>query len=174
MPLCMGIVAAMKKAVAGVFRQATSVLVPLICALLSTVAQAADDLHLDRFRGKVVLVDFWASWCEPCRRSFPWLNAMQAKYADRGLIVIGVNVDPQRADAQRFLHDVPASFEIVYDAAGALATRYEVPGMPSSYVFDTNGNLVSQHIGFRNAAREEREAELLKLLSTATPAGLSH
>lgn len=134
-------------------------------------APSADTLDISRFRGKVVVVDFWASWCEPCRHSFPWLNAMQAKYADRGLVVIGVNVDRVRADADRFLRDVPAAFEIVYDPGGSLATRYEVPGMPSSYVFGPAGELVGQHIGFRNALREEREAELQKLLSSAGVTG---
>lgn len=130
------------------------------CALFATVAHADDALQLDRFRGKVVLVDFWASWCEPCRHSFPWLNAMQAKYADRGLVIVAVNVDRVRGDAERFLREVPASFEIAYDTSGALASHYEVPGMPSSYVFGPDGALISKHIGFRKAAREEREAEL--------------
>jgi thiol-disulfide isomerase/thioredoxin len=134
-------------------------------------AQAADTLDLNRFRGKVVLLDFWASWCEPCRQSFPWLNAMQAKYADRGLVIIGVNVDRVRTDADRFLRDVPADFKIVYDSDGSLAAHYEVPGMPSSYVFGPTGELVGQHIGFRNATREEREAELQNLLSSAGPTG---
>ena len=89
---------------------------------------------------------------------------MQAKYADRGLVIIGVNVDRERADAERFLRDVPASFRIVYDPAGELATRYDVPGMPSSYVIGQNGDVVGRHVGFRNAARAEREAELQKLL----------
>src|SRR4051812_16001142 len=90
-------------------------------ALTATAADTAGALDLARYRGKVVLVDFWASWCEPCRHSFPWLNAMQAKYADRGLVVIGVNVDRERADADRFLRDVPAKFQIVYDPEGTLA-----------------------------------------------------
>jgi thiol-disulfide isomerase/thioredoxin len=142
-------------------------LVMIACALLTPITQAANDLHLDRFPGKVVLVDFWASWCVPCRQSFPWLNAMQAKYADHGLVVIGVNVDREQADAQRFLREVPAGFEIVYDPTGSLAAQYEVPGMPCSYVFDPDGKLIGRHIGFRNASRAEREAEIEKLLSAA-------
>ena len=128
-------------------------------ALSAAATDTADALDLTRLRGKVVLVDFWASWCEPCRHSFPWLNAMQAKYADRGLVVIGVNVDRERADADRFLRDVPAEFQIVYDPAGALASRYDLPGMPVSYVIGPNGEIVGRHIGFRNALRAEREAE---------------
>lgn len=142
-------------------------LLPLALACLALTAVAADSgdpLDLERLRGKVVVVDFWASWCEPCRHSFPWLNEMQAKYADRGLVIIGVNVDRERADAERFLREVPARFRITYDPAGALASRYDVPGMPSSYIIGRNGDIVARHIGFRTALREDREAELQKLL----------
>ena len=133
-------------------------------ALAATAADTADPLDLARLRGKIVLVDFWASWCEPCRHSFPWLNAMQAKYADRGLIVIGVNVDRERADADRFLRDVPATFQIVYDPAGALATRFDLPGMPASYIIGRTGDVVAHHIGFRSGLSADREAELKQLL----------
>jgi len=137
----------------------------LVCSALSaTATDASDPLGLASLRGKVVLVDFWASWCEPCRHSFPWLNEMQAKYANHGLVVIGVNVDRERAQADRFLHDVPAQFRIVYDPAGTLASRYDLPGMPASYVIGPNGEVVQRHLGFRAALRAEREAELQKLL----------
>jgi len=137
----------------------------LVCSALSaTATDAPDPLGLASLRGKVVLVDFWASWCEPCRHSFPWLNEMQAKYANHGLVVIGVNVDRERAQADRFLHDVPAQFRIVYDPAGTLASRYDLPGMPASYVIGPNGEVVQRHLGFRAALRAEREAELQKLL----------
>jgi cytochrome c biogenesis protein CcmG/thiol:disulfide interchange protein DsbE len=137
----------------------------LVCAVLSAAASdAPDPLDLASLRGKVVLLDFWASWCEPCRQSFPWLNEMQAKYADRGLVIIGVNVDRERAQADRFLYDVPAHFRVVYDPAGTLASRYDLPGMPVSYVIGPNGEVVQRHVGFRAALRAEREAELQKLL----------
>ena len=143
-------------------------LLSLVVGCLALTAAAAttapDPLDVASLRGKVVLVDFWASWCEPCRHSFPWLNEMQAKYADRGLVVIGVNVDRERAEADRFLHDVPAQFRIVYDPAGTLASRYDLPGMPASYVIGPNGDVVGRHLGFRAAVRAEREAELQKLL----------
>jgi cytochrome c biogenesis protein CcmG, thiol:disulfide interchange protein DsbE len=135
----------------------------LSAASASASASAAELLDLAQLRGKVVLVDFWASWCEPCRHSFPWLNEMQAKYGDR-LVVIGVNVDRERADADRFLAQVPAHFKVIYDPQGELASQYDVMGMPSSFVFDTSGTLVDQHIGFRKAQRVEREEQLRKLL----------
>lgn len=138
----------------------------LALSLYATSGRTAEPLDLAQHRGKVVLVDFWASWCEPCRHSFPWLNEMQAKYGDR-LVVIGVNVDRERADASRFLAQVPAHFQIVYDPAGELAAKYEVMGMPSSYVFDTSGTLVDKHIGFRKGLLDERETQLQKLLTPA-------
>jgi cytochrome c biogenesis protein CcmG, thiol:disulfide interchange protein DsbE len=143
-----------------------SLFVLACCALTAATADTPQALDLARYRGKVILVDFWASWCEPCRHSFPWLNAMQAKYADRGLVVIGVNVDRKRADADRFLQDVPATFQIVYDPAGTLASQYDLPGMPVSYVIGRNGDVVARHIGFRSNLRAERETEVQQLLET--------
>lgn len=124
----------------------------------------AEGLDLDRYRGKVVVVDFWASWCTPCRRSFPWLNEIQSKYRDQ-VVVIGVNVDRNQADAAQFLRDVPATFSMIYDPAGKLASHYEVPGMPSSFIFDAQGKLVARHIGFRSTDSEAREQEIRELLS---------
>lgn len=135
-------------------------------SLTAVAADPADGLDLARYRGKVVLLDFWASWCAPCRQSFPWLNAMQEQYGERGLVVIGVNVDRERAAADRFLREVPARFAIVYDSAGKVAEHYDVPGMPVSYVIGRDGDIVAKHIGFRTGLREEREAEVQKLLET--------
>ena len=148
------------------------VLAALALAALAWIAPAtlaADDpLDLAHLKGKVVVIDFWASWCAPCRQSFPWLNEMQAKYRDRGLVIIGVNVDRERAEAERFLEHTPADFNIVYDPEGTLAARYQVPGMPSSYVIGRDGQQAGVHIGFRTGMRAEREAELERLLANAT------
>lgn len=132
----------------------------------ATAARADADPALDlaRYRGRVVLVDFWASWCSPCRSSIPWLNAMQAKYAGQGLVVIGVNVDKERGDALRFLAETPIHFEVVYDPDGRLPAEYGVPVMPSSFVFDRSGALVVRHAGFLNAKRAEYETTLRNLL----------
>ncbi len=148
------------------FARSLAECVGLLClAAASGQASATDSLDLSAYRGKVVLLDFWASWCEPCRRSFPWLNEMSAKYAAQGLVVIGIKVDRTQADAARFLRDVPASFPIVYDPSGKLATQYDVPGMPSSFVVGPDGAVAARHIGFRDSSRADREAELQRLLS---------
>lgn len=126
--------------------------------------EAAPTLDLEAYRGRVVVVDFWASWCAPCRRSIPWLNEMRARYGDRGLVVIGVNVDTDARDAERFMREVPIDFEVVYDPQGTLATQYALEGMPSSYVYSRDGELVARHLGFQNARRPEYEALLSRLL----------
>lgn len=143
-------------------------LLALVCLVaISPNAQAVDAASLDikAHAGKVVIVDFWASWCAPCRQSIPWLNDMQAKYAARGLVVIGVNVDTERPLAQKFLAQTPARFEIVYDAQGRLPQEYGVQGMPASFIFDRAGRLVGKHLGFKNAGRDEYEALLVKTLN---------
>jgi thiol-disulfide isomerase/thioredoxin len=123
------------------------------------------DLDLARYHGKVVVLDFWASWCKPCRQSIPWLNEMRARYGERGLVIVGVNVDAVHTDAERFLRDVPVSFDLVFDPAGDLAQRFEVKGMPTSVVLDRNGQIVQRFIGFRQAQAAAHESELQQLLS---------
>jgi len=123
-----------------------------------------EPIALDKLKGRVVYVDFWASWCGPCRRSFPWMNEMQQKYGAQGFTVVGVNVDKRRADAERFLRQTPATFSIVYDEAGKTPETYAVKGMPSSYLIDTAGKVVAVESGFRDeqkAAFEERIRSLL-------------
>ena len=83
-------------------------------------------------KGKLVYIDFWASWCVPCKQSFPWMNEMHAKYADRGLQVLAINVDAKTADAEKFLTQVPAKFQIAFDATGQTPKQFAVKGMPSS------------------------------------------
>jgi thiol-disulfide isomerase/thioredoxin len=144
-----------------------------LLALLLPHPSRAAPLDLTSYRGKVVLLDFWASWCEPCRRSFPWLSAMQDKYGSDGLVVVGVNVDRERDDADRFLASTPARFRVVYDPQGELATQYNLMGMPSSFLFDAEGRLVATHVGFRQGMREEREAELRAALFSQADASAS-
>jgi cytochrome c biogenesis protein CcmG/thiol:disulfide interchange protein DsbE len=126
---------------------------------------AGDPVSLDRLRGHVVYVDFWASWCGPCRRSFPWMNEMQQKYAANGLAIVGVNVDKRRPDAERFLQQTPATFAIVYDPAGKTPEAYGVKGMPSSYLIDADGRVVAVETGFRDEQKAELEARIRELLA---------
>jgi thiol-disulfide isomerase/thioredoxin len=128
----------------------------------------AEELNLDQYRGQVVYVDFWASWCLPCKKSFPWMNEMHQKYKDQGLTIIAVNVDEDSADADKFLADTPAEFMIIRDPDGKLAKQYKLVGMPTSLLFDTQGKLVSRHVGFKKSKIESYEAEFKKLLPSTT------
>jgi cytochrome c biogenesis protein CcmG, thiol:disulfide interchange protein DsbE len=124
-------------------------------------------VQLDALRGQVVFVDFWASWCGPCKQSFPWLNEMQAKYGPRGLRVLAVNVDRQRADADRFLAQVPARFAVGFDPQGDVAQRYAVKAMPSSVLVGADGRVLQQHGGFRDDDRAGLEAAIVAALAKA-------
>lgn len=124
----------------------------------------AGRLDLDRYQGKVVVLDFWASWCGPCRRSFPWLNEMHAKYAQDGLVIIGVNLDANEDDAAEFLEEYPADFGIHFDPAAVLATEYEVEAMPSSYVIGRDGEIIASHRGFKIKQQADYEAILVEAL----------
>lgn len=114
--------------------------------------------------GKVVVVDFWASWCAPCLRSFPWMNELQQRYAGQGLVIIAVNMDQDRRLADAFLTKMPATFRVEYDAAGTIARRFGVETMPASFLIDRRGQLRVRHTGFRDAQRVEREQQILQLL----------
>lgn len=138
-------------------------LVPL--AFLAQPASAAE-FSLDNYVGKVVVLDFWASWCVPCRRSFPWLNTMYEKYGDDGLVIVGVNLDLDRAEAERFLGEFPASFDIVYDEDKGLAKQFEVIAMPSSYLIGRDGRILERHLGFKVKKQADYEAAILNALRT--------
>jgi thiol-disulfide isomerase/thioredoxin len=131
---------------------------------LCSLAQAAE-LDLTAYRGKVVYVDFWASWCAPCKQSFPWLGNLVHEYASLDFVVIGVNVDKNRARAERFLSETPAEFAIVYDPKGDLATAYKVAGMPSAVLIDRAGHVRFAHAGFSEKQKGLYEEQLQILLA---------
>jgi cytochrome c biogenesis protein CcmG/thiol:disulfide interchange protein DsbE len=120
---------------------------------------------LRSLRGKTVYLDFWASWCGPCRQSFPFMNQMQQKYAKDGLVVVGINLDKRRADAERFLAKIPSSFTIVYDEAGRTPAAYQVKKMPTSVLIDYEGQIASIHAGFEDRTREDVERRIRNVLS---------
>lgn len=99
-------------------------------------------------REAVVYLDFWASWCGPCKQSFPWMNAMQTQYGSKGLRVIAINLDQKPADGQRFLQSNRASFEVGWDPTGQTPRLYGVKTMPTSYLIDRQGKVIFKHAGF--------------------------
>lgn len=133
-------------------------------ALSAALAPAAEvQLDLSQYKGKVVYIDFWASWCVPCRKSFPWLNEMAKKYPN-DLVVVGVNVDNERQAAMKFLEKYPASFPLVFDPQGKLAAEYKLEGMPSVVLIDRNGRISHHHVGFREEQKAEYEHLITELI----------
>lgn len=121
-------------------------------------------VSLAALRGKVVYVDFWASWCAPCRKSFPWMNSLQKRYADQGLVIVAVNLDKSHELSDRFLSEVPAELTIAYDPEGKVASAYQVKGMPSSYLIDREGRIHNSHVGFREETAGDMETTIKDLL----------
>lgn len=155
-------------------------LVLCVCALPAAAAPAAPtgsvsaeesaaSFDLASFKGKVVYLDFWASWCAPCRKSFPWLNRLQAKYGEEGLVVVAVNVDRERRKADEFLEKHPADFRVVYDPEGKLASHYDLKGMPSTFLIDRSGAERAAHVGFRENETETLEKTVRLLLAESAP-----
>ena len=118
-------------------------------------ARAEAGLNLNDYDGKVVLIDFWASWCGPCRQSFPWMNEMHEKYSDDGLIVVAVNLDNDLAAANRFLADYPASFHVHFDD-------------DKSFLIGRDGKMVERHLGFKVMQQDEYEAAIQAALKAET------
>jgi cytochrome c biogenesis protein CcmG, thiol:disulfide interchange protein DsbE len=123
------------------------------------------DITLSDFKGQIVYLDFWASWCGPCKKSFPWMNAMQSKFGPSGFKIIAVNLDADTEDGKRFLKTVPANFDIAFDARGVTPRQYQVKGMPSSILIGRDGKIVLQHAGFNDGAGEKMELAIAFLIT---------
>lgn len=120
--------------------------------------QGGGNASLAGMAGHMVYLDFWASWCGPCRQSFPWMNQLQSKYAARGLRVLAVNVDAKQSDAESFLAQVPAQFSVAFDPKGQAPGLYQVKGMPTSFLISPDGKVLMIHQSFKDGDRKDLEA----------------
>ena len=125
--------------------------------------------RLSDFKGKVVLVDFWASWCRPCVRSFPAIDGLYRKFRGRGLEVLAVNMDQQRRDADAFLSRVPHVMRIFFDVDGHALQAFALGGIPSLVLIDRLGNVRFVHAGYSDTIGDEVRPEVELLLSEAPP-----
>lgn len=142
----------------------TSALIILTFCINVVSANEVPQLHykdiVEKNVGNVIYLDFWASWCTPCRRSFPWMNDMQKKYGNKNFKVISINVDSERELAEEFLAITPAKFSVLYDPDGALASEMKLKGMPSSFIINSDGVVVSAHVGFTDKKKSLYEQEI--------------
>ena len=120
---------------------------------------------LSDYRGDVLYVDFWATWCPPCRKSFPWMEEMNQRYKDLGFKVVAISLDTKRAVIDQFLETMTTNFVIAHDPSGDSATQFQVKGMPSSYLIDRKGNIHLTHLGFNSNDKAKLEEEIKKLIA---------
>jgi thiol-disulfide isomerase/thioredoxin len=135
------------------------------CFLVASGVDAASPIDVGEFRGRVLYLDFWASWCAPCLQSFPWMEAMKASYGVQGLTVVAVNLDQHKADAERFLARFHPTFDVRFDPRGEAAERFKVQGMPTGVIIDRQGVVRFTHIGFRPVDRAVYENQLREVLA---------
>ncbi len=121
-------------------------------------------VDLSEFRGKVVLLDFWASWCAPCLKSLPNLQALNDEFADSDFAVVAINVDKEPAEALQFLSKNAIRYPSVSDPEGKLPERFELSAMPTSYLIDRNGVIRYIHEGFERGDENTLRSRILSLL----------
>ena len=152
-----------------------SVAIYLVLFSIATHAKPAPDFYLldinskqmrtlNSYKGKVVYLDFWASWCKPCRASFPWMNEMQNKYGAQDFAVVTINLDSDISAISGFTEKYPANFTILFNADENTPQGYELLGMPSSYLLDRKGKIRHTHTGFFEKYTPQYEKEIQLLL----------
>ena len=117
-------------------------------------------VNLEDLKGRVVYVDFWATWCPPCRKSFPWMEEMHTRYHEDGLTIVAISVDAKYELAEKFIRELNPSFISAHDSGKKVSKLYKLRAMPSSYLIDRNGNIIRTHLGFRTSRANKVEAEI--------------
>ena len=136
----------------------------LLLCFVTMPTLATENVDFRALLGKVVYLDFWASWCSPCVTSFPWMQQMHKTYADQGLVIVAVNLDQEPELAHRFLESFEVNFRIAYLNDGTLAEYFGVETMPTSFLIDRQGNVRFRHAGFHEHKQPEYEAHIRQLL----------
>jgi cytochrome c biogenesis protein CcmG, thiol:disulfide interchange protein DsbE len=129
---------------------------------LQTLKQ--EKISLANLKGKVVYLDFWASWCIPCRSTFPSMNELQSKYKNEGLEIVAISIDDDVQDVETFLAKIPAKFKILHDPIGAAKQAYGVRGVPASFVIDRQGVVRHGHLGVGGGHAAQVEEDIREVL----------
>lgn len=128
-------------------------------------SQTVLEQTLSEHQGEVIYLDFWASWCGPCRKSFPWMNKIQKQYQQQGFSVISINLDADKSLATKFLLQTPADFTVIYDPKGKIAKHFKIQGMPSSLLIGRDGQIKASHTGFFTKKIPQYQQEIEALLA---------
>ena len=155
-------------------------LILMLCIALTPVASAltgsgqaanftlkdatGNNIRLSEYRGQVVLINFWASWCGPCRQEFPHLDELHQKYEGLGFTVFGVNVEEERAPADKVLRDIPVTFPVLFDSDNSVSKLYDVDAMPATVLVDRNGDIRFMHRGYKPGYEDLYEKQVRALI----------
>jgi thiol-disulfide isomerase/thioredoxin len=131
----------------------------------AVLADQKAPLRLNAYLGKVVLIDFWATWCGPCKKSMPFLNDLHNQYRKDGFEVVAINVDENTEDALSFLKTYPVDYNLAFNPGGECPGVFNVKAMPSSYLVDRQGKVRMIHLGFRDGDKTIIREQVETLLS---------
>jgi peroxiredoxin len=127
-------------------------------------SRGGKNLRLSDYRGQIVLINFWASWCGPCRQEMPLLQNLYRRYSKLGFVILGVNVDSDSSKANHYLRDVHVSFPILYDNSNAVSKRFNVSAMPTTVIVDRNGKMRFMHQGYKPGYEKDYKKEVVSLI----------
>jgi thiol-disulfide isomerase/thioredoxin len=127
-------------------------------------SRAGDSVSLDQLKGQVVMINFWASWCGPCRTEMPLLDQMYKRYSPLGFTLLGVNVEADTKDAEKWLAAMPVAFPVLFDRQNKVSKLYDVNAMPSTVFIDRKGNVRYLHRGYKNGDESEYLNQIRALL----------
>jgi len=127
-------------------------------------SRSGENLKLSEFRGEVVMVNFWASWCGPCRQEMPELESLYQRYKPMGFILLGINVDDQIKNADKMLKQIPVSFQVLYDSEHKVSDLYKVAAMPTTILIDRSGTIRDIHLGYQPGTEKLYQEQIEALL----------
>ncbi len=127
-------------------------------------SRSGDMVSLDKLKGQVVMLNFWASWCGPCRQEMPLLDQMHKRYSSLGFTMLGVNVEANTADAEKWLAQTPVTFPVLFDKENKVSKLYDVNAMPSTVFIDRKGNVRYLHRGYKPGDESEYLNQIRALL----------
>ena len=130
----------------------------------SLKSRSGETVELGDLKGDVVMINFWATWCGPCRKEMPHLEALHQRYKDLGFTLLGVNVEDDQKGALKYLEETPVSFEILFDPANRVSELYDVIAMPSTVMVDREGNMRYMHRGYQSGYENEYQTQIRELL----------
>ena len=127
-------------------------------------SRSGENIKLSELRGEVVMINFWASWCAPCRQEMPLLEELYKKYSDLGFTLLAVNVEEDSYKAESLLRDIPVTFPVLYDNTNRVTKLYKVVAMPSTVIIDRDGNLRYLHRGYLPGYENEYMKQVSELI----------